>query len=108
MTVRPVRARCGWSFPAPAAAVGTTRPLCQRCRTARDWFQVARAALCYGEGGVAREVILFCKHGRQLPMLRQLGDLLAEEAQLRLHLEEWEALVPVPLHWSRRWRRGFN
>jgi len=23
-------------------------------------------------------------------------------------MREWDGLVPVPLHWARRWRRGFN
>jgi ComF family protein len=101
-------ARCGWPLPGPEGMAGAEHPLCQRCRQARDWFQIARAALLYRDGGVAREAILLCKHGGRLPLLRQLGDLLAEEVPFRLRLEEWDGLVPVPLHWSRRWRRGFN
>lgn len=41
-------------------------------------------------------------------MLRHLARLLAEEAPGLLPLTDWDALVPVPLHWLRRWRRGFN
>ena len=100
--------RCGWPFPAAAGGHGTAQPLCQRCRETRDAFSVARAALRYRDGGVARAAILLGKHGGHLGVLRHLARLLAEEAPALLPLGDWDALVPVPLHWSRRWRRGFN
>ena len=100
--------RCGWPFPDEAAARGVERPLCARCREARDDFDLARAPLRYCEGGIARQAILLCKHGGRLGLLRHLAHLLAEEAPAYLAIQEWDALVPVPLHWVRRWRRGFN
>ena len=95
-------------FPPPQAAAAPAQPLCQRCRETRDDFSVARAALRYRDGGVARAAILLGKHGGHLGVLRHLARLLAEEAPALLPLGDWDALVPVPLHWSRRWRRGFN
>ena len=62
----------------------------------------------YRDQGIARGAILLAKHGGQLTLLRRLAALLAEEAPRRLCLQEWDGLVPVPLHWMRRWRRGFN
>jgi ComF family protein len=102
-----VCARCGWPFP-QAASRGAEAPLCQRCRETRDQFQVARAALRYREGGMARAAILLGKHGSRRSLIRHLARLLAEEAPLHLALAEWDGLVPVPLHWMRRWQRGFN
>ncbi len=101
-------ARCGWPFPDPSTTAGTEAPLCQRCRERRDRFRLARAALRYREDGIARAAILLVKHGGRLPLLRRLAGLLAEEAPIHLSLEDWDGLVPVPLHWTRRWRRGFN
>jgi ComF family protein len=83
-------------------------PLCQRCRETRDHFRLARAALRYRQEGVARAAILLGKHGRRLALVKRLAQLLAEEAPRHLPLGDWDALVPVPLHWARRWRRGFN
>lgn len=101
-------ARCGWPFPDPAGYRGVETPLCQRCRERQDHFRLARAALRYREDGVARAAILLAKHGRRLALLKRLARLLAEEAPTHLPLGDWDALVPVPLHWARRWRRGFN
>ena len=101
-------ARCGWPFSDEAAARGVERPLCARCREGRDGFELARAPLRYREGGIARQAILLCKHGGRLGLQRHLAHLLAEEAPAYLAIQEWDALVPVPLHWIRRWRRGFN
>jgi len=101
-------ARCGWSFPDPAGGRGAEHPLCQRCRESVDHFQLARAVLLYREAGVARDAILLCKHAGRRPLLRHLAALLAAEAPLHLALADWDGLVPVPLHWLRRWRRGFN
>jgi ComF family protein len=101
-------ARCGWPFPDPAGAAGAEHPLCQRCRETRDRFQVARAVLRYREGGIARAAILLAKHGGRLVLMRHLAHLLAEAAPDYLPLDGWDGLVPVPLYWWRRVRRGFN
>lgn len=101
-------ARCGWPFPASGGTRGAEVPLCQRCRETRDHFRVARAALAYREDGIARAAILLAKHGRRLSLLRRLAELLAEAAPGYLSLRDWDGVVPVPLHWLRRWRRGFN
>ena len=100
--------RCGWPFPDAESAAGTERPLCQRCRESEDHFTLARAVLCYRTNGTARAAILQAKHGRRLSLLRHLADLLAAEAPRQLPMAGWEGLVPVPLHWRRRWERGFN
>ena len=52
-----------------------------------------------------REWIHLYKYGRVKTMVRPLADLLA--AALPRH-EAFDAVVPVPLHWRRRWQRGFN
>ncbi|MFB3819376.1 MAG: double zinc ribbon domain-containing protein, partial [Candidatus Methylomirabilales bacterium] len=100
--------RCGWPFPGEGGGAGAEAPLCQRCRETADSFQVARAVLRYREGGIAREAILAAKHGGRAGLLRRLAALLAEEAPAHLTLGEWDGLVPVPLHWTRRLRRGYN
>jgi ComF family protein len=64
--------------------------------------------LRYRDEGIARGAILLVKHGGHLALLQRLAGLLAEETPHYLSLEEWDGLVPVPLHWVRRWRRGFN
>jgi ComF family protein len=100
--------RCGWPLPGPDGARGVEAPLCQRCRETRDHFGRARAVLRYREDGIARAAILLCKHGRCRPLLQHLGRLLAEEAPRHLPLAEYDAVIPVPLHWRRRLARGFN
>ncbi len=69
---------------------------------------MARAALRYRDEGIARAAILLCKHGGRFALLQHLATLLAEEASAELMGRVWQAVVPVPLHWLRRWRRGFN
>jgi ComF family protein len=100
--------RCGWPLPDAAGLRGVEEALCQRCRQTADHFRVARAILLYRGGGLAREAILLAKHGGRPRLLRHLADLLAAEAPEHLALTAWDAVVPVPLHWSRRWRRGYN
>lgn len=55
-----------------------------------------------------RSAVLKLKFQRDAALVEPLGLLLAET--LRPYLADWraEALVPVPIHWSRRWERGFN
>ncbi len=52
-----------------------------------------------------REWIHLYKYGRVKTLVRPLAELLAAALPRE---EQWDAVVPVPLHWRRRWRRGFN
>src|SRR5204863_283090 len=60
-----------------------------------------------GEGD-RREVILGMKHGRYEALSECVGELWAEHAAIRLNAVNAVAVVPIPLHWRRRWRRGYN
>ena len=55
--------------------------------------------------GVLRKLIHLYKYGRIRTLARPLADLLARAMPLD---ERFDVIVPVPLHWMRRWKRGFN
>jgi ComF family protein len=64
------------------------------------------AAYSYGAyEGVLRELINIYKYGRVETLARPLADLL--RAALPRD-EKWDAVTSVPLHWRRKWQRGFN
>jgi ComF family protein len=64
------------------------------------------AAYCYGAyEGTLRELIHLYKYGRMKPLARPLGDLLARALPRD---QGFDAVVPLPLHWRRKWERGFN
>jgi ComF family protein len=68
------------------------------------WF----AAASFGPyQGRLREAILLFKHGRRDELAGPLSELLASAWQ-RASWPVPEAIVPVPMWWGRRWRRGFN
>src|SRR5439155_26039653 len=48
------------------------------------------------------------KHGQHEGLAEAVGELWAAHAAERLRTIGAGAVVPVPLHWRRRWRRGYN
>jgi len=77
-----------------------------RCALCRNGVRGFDAAYCYGSyEGVLREWIHLYKYRGIKKLARPLGDLLADAAPRG---ENCDAIVPVPLHWLRRWSRGFN
>jgi ComF family protein len=51
------------------------------------------------------------KYNQQLAYGQSLAELLLGNARQQINLgeiEKPELLVPAPLHWRRRWQRGFN
>lgn len=77
--------------------------LCALCRRGVSGFD---AAYSYGfyEGDL-RELIHLFKYGRVQTLAKPLGRFLG----LALPREEsFDAIVPMPLHWRKRWQRGFN
>lgn len=78
--------------------------LCGDCLIAPPSFSRCVAALRY-EAPISHLVGAF-KYQGNLNHGRILSHLLIE--RLRRDAPSVDALIPVPLHWSRRWRRGFN
>jgi ComF family protein len=77
-----------------------------RCALYRLGIGGFDAAYSFGlyEGNLREWIHLF-KYGRVKTLVQPLGELLAAALPLD---ERFDAIVPVPLHWRRRWQRGFN
>jgi ComF family protein len=77
-----------------------------RCALCRFGLRGFDAAYCFGAyEGVLRELIHVYKYGKVRTLARPLGDFLS--AALARD-ERYDFVTPVPLHWRRRWERGFN
>jgi ComF family protein len=77
-----------------------------RCGLCRAGLRGFDEAYCFGAyEGVLRDLIHLYKYGRMRPMAKPLGRLLAGALPRD---RRFDAVVPVPLHWRRRWARGFN
>jgi ComF family protein len=105
-----------WVFPICCLACGepTTAPGLGLCPPCRRRLRVASPTICRGQRVVAGwlydppcDAILKALKFRGLEYLgADLGRALAARfADLRC---EHDAVVAVPLHWLRRWRRGYN
>lgn len=76
---------------------------CVLCRNGLRGFDAAYAFGAYE--GALRELIHLFKYAGVRTLARPLGDYLAMALPRD---RRFDALVPMPLHWFRRWRRGFN
>jgi len=79
---------------------------CAFCRQYPVPFDAAVRAGAYG--GPLKTLVLRCKYGPRPALATVLGRLLAERLALAGWADHVDRIVPVPLHWSRRVRRGFN
>jgi competence protein ComFC len=76
---------------------------CGLCRRGLNGFDAAYTFGAYD--GPLRELIHLFKYNG----IRTLAGPLAEMMLAALPREQrFDALVPMPLHWLKRWRRGFN
>lgn len=93
---------CGGPIKARLVADGAAN--CGSC-TDRA-FGMARA---YGvQTGLLRDLITRLKYGQEQSLSEPLGQLVLEAAQEHLLVQDYEAVVPVPLHPNRQRERGFN
>ena len=77
-----------------------------RCALCRAGARNFDGAYCFGfYEGELRELIHLLKYDGMKPLAARLGDFLSRALPLD---EAFDAVVPVPLHWRRRFERGFN
>src|ERR1700733_2102751 len=67
-------------------------------------YRRARAAVRFDE--ISRALVHALKYGDRLDLAPMMGRWLGQAG--RELLQDADALVPVPLHWRRRWARRFN
>lgn len=89
-----------------SAATGESQALCRVCRVAEPPFRLALAWGLYQ--GKLRELLHLLKYGRIESIAPRLSALLATQVLAVPDLPSSLLVVPVPLHRSRRRRRGFN
>ena len=58
--------------------------------------------------GRLREAILRIKNAAGEPLAEMLGRVVVEQMATELKAAGVDLVVPVPLHWRRRWSRGYN
>ncbi len=80
---------------------------CSACRSRRLGFD---ATIAFGRyEGALRDICLMLKQDRNAWLGPWLADLFVESCRDRLEAAAGDAIVvPVPLHWRRRWERGYN
>src|SRR5436309_2740232 len=79
---------------------------CTRCRG--ESFHFERVLRLGPYEGLRRDAILRLKHARYDGLAEAVGGLWAAQTLDRLRDVKASAVVPVPLHWRRRWQRGYN
>jgi ComF family protein len=95
--------------PRCASSLGPNLPPADDCTRCRGQSFVFERVLRLGPyGGVRREAVLRMKHGHHEGLAEAVGELWWAHAAERLRAVGAGAVVPVALHWRRRWRRGYN
>ncbi|MEM1272447.1 MAG: ComF family protein [Pseudomonadota bacterium] len=93
---------CGAALPGQADASDDL--ICDECRRVERPWKHGRAVWEYR--GLARQMVLGLKHGDRADIARAAGPWLARAAGDLIKPDT--ALVPVPLHPFRLWRRRYN
>ncbi len=99
-------------FPCCPRCAGTVGPYvhleggCTACRDQSFHFECVVRLGPYD--GLLRQVILRLKHASGEGLAEVLGELWASHLEKRLRDLKVDVIVPVPLHWWRRWTRGYN
>ena len=95
--------------PRCAGTIGPFAAIEGRCHACRDeTFAFDQVSRLGRYDGLLRDAILRLKHQRGEGLAELLGECWAKEAAARFASLRFEVMVPVPLHWRRRWQRGYN
>lgn len=95
--------------PRCAGSIGPFAIIDGRCYSCRNESFAFEKAIRLGQyEGLLREVILRLKHQRGEGLAELLGERWAAERAACFSALHVDVLVPVPLHWLRRWQRGYN
>lgn len=99
LLAQPACASC--DLPLPFA--GQAEAQCAACLAQTPRHAGIKAAVAYGD--IAREIALKLKYGGKIGLARLIGSMLRRHVG---QIPDRALIVPVPLHWTRLWRRRYN
>ena len=76
---------------------------CSLCRLGLTGFDAAYAFGSYEH--TLRELIHLFKYSEVRPLAKPLGALMARAIPRE---QRFDVIIPMPLHWKKRWSRGYN
>jgi competence protein ComFC len=80
---------------------------CYHCKKGASFhFSVSRSAVRYE--GATKKLIHAFKYAHRDYLAHFLGDILVDCVKKHPELSDIDMIMPVPLHWSKRWLRGYN
>ncbi len=97
--------------PRCAATVGPFTDVtsgCPACRDEKLHFDAALRLGVYHHDGPLGQAVLRMKHAAGEILAYRMGRLWARQRRVTMDSHKLQFVVPVPLHWWRRWRRGYN
>ena len=71
------------------------------------WIDCIRASMPYDSSPLMKKAVHLLKYKRSRRMHVYLAELIARSLQ-DTYIDPSAVLCPVPLHWSRKFQRGFN
>ena len=88
----------------PGLGIRDTSFRCDTCQKYPPAWD--RGAAVFAYEGTGRRLVLGLKHGDRLDMLPMLAGWMLRAG--REFVSQADLILPVPMHWSRRFRRRFN
>ena len=101
----PACQRCGRAI-SSLVQQGADGQACSQCSGQRFAFE--RTCRLAQYEGAMRSAILRAKRSGERELTMALGELLAEQTTAQLYAWRPDAVLAVPMHWTRRVRRGVN
>ena len=74
----------------------------------RERYAYATALFFYSHEGPYRHILYNLKYEGRINVGRYFGKMLGTKLASSPHFRDVDCVMPVPLHWTRKWKRGYN
>ena len=71
-------------------------------------YAYACALFFFQDEGDYRNILYSLKYGGNTAAGEHFGKMLGRKMASAAHFADVDTVIPVPLHWTRRWKRGYN
>ena len=104
----PFCTKCGKSFPSKEAFLNIEKPVCGRCEKKSENIYYSRTIGLGKYDSVLKELIHLYKYNKKKELEKVLTALLMRKIKADSKTLQADLIVPVPLHWIKKRKRGFN